>query len=311
MITLPQRLILILLAYILMGGAQFTIGDAIGWAGVITIFGLMFALIFFLIQRAQRRNGSIADSLIMDRIADLDAKIKGMEKKHAQEKEAMEKRHSAEMAEIRGERDELKRQAVENAELRRELEEKKVIAPTPHPQQLNVLGVWSQVAGIDPKGNAQSLELAGVKYNGLFGDKASMEYILYELRRDSYSAIEVGGPGNADAIQLADGMATADWWSEVADIHKISMFLFLSDNSTGTNQISIADAVFQVPTVRAVISVQGPVPDTVARKFSKLLYANLGAGATLAGAMREARLAVTPEYKKLFVLREKEGNKGQ
>lgn len=310
MITPVQRLILLLIAYALTGSAQFTVGDAIGWLGVIVIFSLFMALIFFLIQAGRRRPvvGSINESLAYEKIAQLEVEKRAVVK----EKEESDKKFNARIESLEKQIAELKRQVQESVQLRRELEEKKVIEPTPHPQQLNVLGVWSQLPGLDAegnakamKGNAQALELAGVKYNALTDGKASMEYILYELRRDAYTAIEVGGAGNADAIQLADGLATADWWSEVADIHKIPMFLFLADNSTGTNQISIADAVFQVPTVRAVISVQGVVPDTVARRFARMFYAQLGVGVTLAAAMREARLAVTPEYKKLFVLREK------
>lgn len=194
----------------------------------------------------------------------------------------------------------------EIAFLRKQLEEKQLITPQSksESQQVDVLGVWPSAPGLDPKGNARALSLAGVKYNALSGEKATMEDILYELPRGTYNTIEVGGRGNADAIELADGMATSEFWAQVCNIYHIRLFLALADNSTGTRQLSIADAVYEVPSIHAVISVQGEVPDEVARRFARMLYAKLGRGSTLAAAQLEAGLAVM-EHKNLFVLREK------
>lgn len=194
----------------------------------------------------------------------------------------------------------------EIAFLRKQLEDKQLITPQnkSESQPVDVLGVWPSAPGLDPKGNARALSLAGVKYNALIGEKASMEDVLYELPRGNYNTIEVGGRGNADAIELADGMATGEFWAQVCNIYHIRLFLALSNNSTGTRQLSIADAVYEVPSIHAVISVQGEVPDEVARRFARMLYAKLGRGATLAAAQLEAGLAVM-EHKSLFVLREK------
>lgn len=194
----------------------------------------------------------------------------------------------------------------EIAFLRKQLEDEKLIKPQnkSESEQVDVLGVWPTAPGLDPKGNARALALAGVKYNALVGEKANTEDILYELARGSYNTIEVGGKGNADAIQLADGQATGEFWTGICNIYHIHLFLALADNSTGTRQTSIADAVFNVPSIRAVIAVQGEVPDEVARRFARMFYAKLGRHSTLAEANLEAGLAVM-EHKNLFVLREK------
>lgn len=190
-------------------------------------------------------------------------------------------------------------------QLRDELERKNVIDKPPMPKPpLNVLAVWSSGPGLDPGGNAKALSQAGVQYNALSGDKASMEQIVYELDRGRYNTIEVGGLGNADGIQLLDGMATGEFWAGICTMYGIKLFLALADNSTGTNQRSIADQVFDVSSIDAVVAVQGAVPDEVARRWARMFYARSNRGSSLKEATLAAGFTVM-EHKQLFVLREK------
>lgn len=190
--------------------------------------------------------------------------------------------------------------------LRQQLEDKKVIARIPQQRKLTVLGIWPGGEGLDPKANAQALAEAGVDYTELSGPRASMEYIFYQIPRKPYTAIEVGGRGDADGIMLADGKATTSWWAELANEYNIEYFMLLADDTGGTNKRSLADAIFSSSNVRAVLSVEGEVPDEVARKFARAFYARVAEGKSLAVAVRQARMPVGPEYGKLFTLREKD-----
>jgi hypothetical protein len=91
----------------LFGVAQFTVGDAIGWLGVITAFILVWSLIWWLWRRAHGSSGDALE-LLLARIAAYDKRIDSLE---------------SEIKKLKAERDELKRQAREYADLRKELED--------------------------------------------------------------------------------------------------------------------------------------------------------------------------------------------
>lgn len=272
------------------------VGDVIGWVGVITIFVLFWVVIYYFWRRARGGRSSMGDgdgtvlSSILRQIIKLDEQISQL---------------LEEVDKLRKARDELKAQAQEHAKLRRELEEKNVIETEVIKRKLCVLGVWTEAAGLDPNANAKALAAAGVDYTELIGERASMEWIAYELPRKEYTTIEFGVKGNAEGLQLFDGVATTSWLADLATEYRLETFLLFSDNSGGQGGISLADAVLRSPTVTTVISVDKPIPDSIARRFARMLYARLGEGATMGAAVRQARIAVGAEFSKVFTLREK------
>jgi cell division septum initiation protein DivIVA len=276
--------------------------DAIGWLLFLLVIALLSGLAVLAWRAAgwyaRRRNGQSNGngngdmlSALMAQIAALDDRIE---------------RLLAEVEELKRQRTELKQQAQEYAQLRRELEEKNVIDAAPsQPSQLCVLAVWTSGPGLDPQANANVLAQSGVEYTDLSGERATTEGILYELPRRKYNTIEVGLRGNADGLELADGVTSTAWWAELASLFDIQLFLLLADNSGGQSQVSIADAILRAKSVKAVISVVGPIEDAVARRFARLLYTRLGEGMSLQAAVRQARLAAGSQHGRLFRLQEK------
>lgn len=190
--------------------------------------------------------------------------------------------------------------------LLQQLEANNVIPPLREELQICVLGVWTKAPGLDPQANAETLAIAGVEYTELSGMRASMEGILYALPLRNYTAIEVGARGEARGIELQDGLATVQWWADLAKLFKVDTFLFLADHSGTQTQTSIAERVFQSANVRNVISVDGEVDDVVARRYARMLYARWAEGQSLSQAHQMAKLAVGPHFGRLFRLRTKE-----
>lgn len=202
---------------------------------------------------------------------------------------------------------ELATEKKESQELKRQLQDKKLIPPTP--EKLSIVAIWPDGDKLDPEANKKALEQSGLTHRALLGTQASMAEVMWTLPRvkPPPNAITVGGKGNTEGILLKDGLATNQWFARLAARFGIQYFLFLSDYSEGSRGVSIADAVFGVPNVRAVVSVNGEILDETAREFERIFYERVQSGSPLSEAFSDAQMAVWA-FRDLFVLREKEAS---
>ena len=191
---------------LLFGIYEFTVGDGIGWAAVITVFALFWVGIYAIWRRAHRPNAStLNDSLILERIAALDDHIKKLEKQHQQEREAMEKRHQAEIAELKSERDELKLQAKQYADLRKELEEKQVIEPAPAPSGLGIKVLFVAPRSDLPLVDAETedVQRSGLAVTPVYSPIDSVR-LTREIRDSNHGGLWLAGHMDAQGNFLLD-----------------------------------------------------------------------------------------------------------
>lgn len=169
---------------------EFTLGDFIGWLWVVTIFMLMFALIYFLIRRARSRNGNTV-TILLAQIAVLDQRIKQLQ---------------LEIDELKKQREELVRQAQGYAELQRELEGMKAEEST-MPPSLKVLMIVPSSNLPMTDAEAQDVLRSGLEITPVFSPVNQVTFIR-EVQRSNHDGLWLAGHMDGDGNFLLDGGET-------------------------------------------------------------------------------------------------------
>lgn len=258
-----------------------TTGDIIGWAGVITLFVLFWAVIYFVWRRAQPPKTGSENWLayIFDKIEKLDAEIRRLLKL---------------VEELNRQREELKKQAKEHVKLRQELEEKHVIEPKPEiPILVAVIGsddaLDADLTALRSVRNQTGMQFVRIQDATL----AKLKTVLDRERANGHTcnlhlAVHSGSQGIELGGAIIDGVAL----SEILDGVQVMVI-------AGCRSDQVADLLGVVP---FVVSFTEEISHADAKTFSRIFWTGIGNGIKPEQALREA-LKKSPASLSEFVTR--------
>ncbi len=162
---------------------------------------------------------------------------------------------------------------------------------------LRVLAIWPDrdlLVDAERKAMADS----GISYEALYGERATKDEILRQMRIDGFTVIEIGAHGDAAGIHLASGdILDATFWIGVLHRRTICMALLLACHS----DTSIADA-FRRSGVRYVIAATGEIEDHDVGRFARTFYQGYADGLDVERAFFEAKLILSRQQADLLVM---------
>lgn len=162
---------------------------------------------------------------------------------------------------------------------------------------LRVLAIWPH-RDLLVDTERQALSDAGISYEALYGERATKDEILRQMRIDGFTVIEIGAHGDAAGIHLASGdILDATFWIGVLHRRTIRMALLLACHS----DTSIADA-FRRSGVRFVIAATGEIADHDVGRFVRTFYQGYADGLDVERAFFEAKLILSRQQADLLVM---------
>lgn len=170
---------------------EFTLGDFIGWLWVITIFLLLFALIYFLIKRARSRNGGgNTVTILLAQIAVLDERIRQLQK---------------EIDDLKRQREQIKQQARGYAELQREIDAVSLIDATPEvPPSIKVLMVVPSTNLPLANAETQDVQRSGLEVTPVYSPVGLVTFTR-EVLASNHDGLWMAGHMDSAGNFLLDG----------------------------------------------------------------------------------------------------------
>lgn len=164
---------------------------------------------------------------------------------------------------------------------------------------MRVLGIWPDPSGLQLHEERDAIADAGFSYEGLWGEKATREEILRQLRIDRFTVLEIGAHGIEGKIHLADGdLVGPEFWAGALERSTIHIALLFACDSDG----ALSD-VFRRRGVAHTISCVGEVADNAILRFARVFYQAYADKRDAKIAFRDARLVMGTLDRDKFVMR--------
>ena len=232
-----------------------TVGDVLGWIGVITVFILVWMIIYYLWRRAGSSSGGSDNKLsrILDQLDLLERQIK---------------RLTEQLTEMTAQRDELKKQAQDYIKLKKELEENKSIESKELTPLLVVTGSDSLLKLDIASLRAVETE-TGLTFQRL--ENATLESLKRRLdRARSYGRpidkIHMSVHSSPEGILLGGTIIDSDTLSEV--LRDVNILVI-----AGCSSSNVGDFLGVVP---YVITLNEEVDNTDAALFARAFWTQIG-----------------------------------